>query len=244
MFAELWEKLRLSPRSHQKLHENMRYYVQQATKAQEEERLRIARELHDSTAQSLIAVLHQLESFMSRSKYLKMADSRELWKIAEQIKEVLQEVRQFSRDLRPSILDDLGLIPAVEWLVEGMKEHKIQGRLEVKGEEKRFLPETEIVLFRIIQEALRNVTRHAQGKNAWVSIEFGEEYTRVTIKDDGRGFSLPHSLGELPRFGKLGLIGMQERAELIGGNLDIISHPHQGTVVTVTIPVEGNIQGK
>lgn len=242
MFVKFWEKLKRSDCNNKKINENMRYYVQQATKAQEEERLRIARELHDSTAQSLIAVLHQLESFMDRSKYLKMSDSRALWKIIEELKGVLQEVRQFSRDLRPSILDDLGLIPALEWLTEEIKTHKIQGHLKIEGEEKRFLPEVELALFRIVQEALRNTIKHSKGNNAWVTIKFGEKTTRVTIKDDGQGFSPPRSLGELPRHGKLGLIGMQERARLIGGTLDIYSLPQKGTTITVAIPVDGNVQ--
>lgn len=228
--------------SERRAQENLRHYVQQITRAQEEERLRIARDLHDSTAQSLIAVLHQLDSFLEGRRHLPMSDMRELWSIREQTKSILQEVRHFSRDLRPSILDDLGLLPALEWLIEDIKvTHGIDATLAIDGAQQRFLPEVELGLFRIVQEALRNIVRHAEATRIEVILALDDKETRLTIRDDGKGFVLPGSLGELPRLGKLGLAGMRERAQLLGGTTALVSSPSRGTVVSVTIPVEGNV---
>lgn len=221
------------------MQENLRFYVQQITKVQEEERQRIAREFHDSTIQRLIATLHQLESFLQDKKRLPMSDSRFLWNIQEQIKDAIQEVRYFSRDLRPSILDDLGLLPAIEWLTEELKkERKIETGLTVLGEEQRFSPEANLILFRIVQEALRNVARHAQATKSQVTIKFEDKETEIAIQDNGKGFEPPESLSELPRLGKLGLAGMQERARLIGGKLNILSELGKGTIITIAIPKE------
>ncbi len=223
-----------------RMHENLHFYIHQITRAQEEERLRIARELHDSTAQSLIAVLHQMEKFLNNSQYLNMADSRYLWNITEQIKGTLQEVRHFSRDLRPSILDDLGLLPALEWFMEELRRtHGLETSFNVEGGDLRFLPEVEVSLFRIVQEALRNVVRHAEATKAFVNISFYDSEVVISIRDNGRGFELPKPLGDLPRSGKLGLAGMQERAKLIGGRVEISSILGKGTVVKVTTPTVG-----
>ena len=222
-----------------RLQENLRLYVRQITEAQEEESKRIARELHDSTAQGLIAALHHLESFCRRNPVPCEEDSRFLWSLREELKAILQEIRQFSRDLRPSILDDLGLLPSVEWLVEELKrERQVEATLTVSGPQRRFSPATEVALFRIIQEALRNVTKHSRATRVEVRIEFTEALTIVSISDNGAGFELPRTLSELPRIGKLGLLGMQERAQLIGGSLDIRSGPGEGTTLTITLPAE------
>lgn len=221
------------------MQENLHFYVQQVTRAQEEERKRISRELHDSTAQTLIAMLHELESFSQEKAQLPLRDSRFLWNLRERLKDVLQEIRQFGRDLRPSILDDLGLLPAVEWLTEELKrESNMEVNFTVSGSERRFSPETEVILFRIIQEGLRNIAKHAEATKVNVKIEFRDTETVVTIADNGRGFELPGTIGEFARLGKLGLVGLQERALLLGANLDIQSKPGKGTTLSITIPAE------
>jgi len=220
-----------------RLQENQHFYLRQITKGHEEERLRISRDLHDSTAQNLIAALHQLEEFCQASKELPMAKLRFLWGLHDHLKDSLQKVRRLSRDLRPSIIDDLGLIPAVEWLTEQLKtEHKISASLTVSGEERRFSPEVEVALFRIAQEALRNVAKHAAATSAELSIGFDDTATKLVIADNGKGFELPVSIGEFSRIGKLGIDGMQTRARLVGGTFDIQSEPGRGTTLTVTIP--------
>lgn len=220
-----------------RMEENLRFYLQHITNAQEEERKRISRELHDSTAQTLIAMLHQLEHFLQDKSDLRMDDTRFLWRLHEEVRSVLQEVRQFGRDLRPSILDDLGLNPALEWLASEMeKENGIDTNLQVVGSERRFPAEAELMLFRIIQEALRNVARHSSASQARVTVTFNEQTTEVTVEDNGKGFALPQNLGDLSRLGKLGLTGMQERARLLGGSLKVESELAKGTKVTVKVP--------
>jgi len=111
--------------------------------------------------------------------------------------------------------------------------------VEVKtnGAERRVAPEAELVLFRIVQEALRNVWRHSQATSAELLVEFAESTTKITISDDGKGFASPETIGDLVRDGKLGLTGMQERARLLGGSLTVESEPGKGTTVTIEAPI-------
>ena len=218
--------------------ENLRHYLREITRAQEEERKRIARELHDSTAQTLIALLHQLENLLVDKIKLPAKETEALWDIHERIRDVLQETRRFSRDLRPSIIDDLGLLPALDWVIgEHKSEYCVESSLKVAGSEQRLSQEKELLIFRIVQEALRNTAKHAQASKAEVTIEFQENKITVTISDDGIGFQLPEQLGIMPYTGKLGLAGMQERARLLGGSLKLKSELGKGTTVSVEAPI-------
>lgn len=220
-----------------RMQENQQFYLEQITKAHEEERQRISRDLHDSAAQNLIGVLHQLESFCQTDEFLPMTRLRLLWSFHERLKDSLQEIRQLSRDLRPSILDDLGMLPAIDWLVEQVRnEHKLIASLKVSGERRRFSPEIEVTVFRIVQEALRNIVKHADATKARIVIDFKQTRTIITIEDNGKGFELPVNMGELSRLGKLGVDGMMTRSRLIGGIFDIESSLRGGTTTTVTIP--------
>ena len=221
-----------------KAEENLRYYLQEITKAQEEERKRIARELHDSSAQNLIALLHQLENLLTDKTKLPVKEAKALWGFYEQIRDTLQEVRRFSRDLRPSILDDLGLLPALEWVTEDLKNtYWVEVDLKVLGSERRLFPETELLLFRIVQEALRNIAKHAKATKAEVEIKFDEDKITVTVNDNGKGFEPPENLAALTPTGKLGLAGMQERVQLLGGTVKLESEPGKGTKISVEAPV-------
>lgn len=221
-----------------RMQENLRYYLQEITRAQEEERKRIARELHDSTAQTLIALLHQLENLLGDEAAMPVREAKVLWGLYEQIKDVLREVRRFSRDLRPSILDDLGLLPALEWVTgELQKEYGVNTTLKVTGSERRFSPEAELTLFRIVQEALRNIAKHAQASKAEVNFHFDKRKVRVVITDDGTGFEPPESLGDLLHAGKLGLAGMRERVQLLDGSLKLKSEIGKGTTLVASAPI-------
>ncbi len=218
--------------------DNLRYYLQEITRAQEEERKRIARELHDVTAQTLYALNRQVDNFVRSNTNLPTANAAFLEDLGKQIKEVLQDVQRFGQDLRPPMLDDLGLLAALRWLVSELKEqHGIKADLEVLGTERRFTPETELILFRIVQEAMRNIGRHSRATKAEATIEFGDGRTRVSITDNGVGFRLPGNLEDLSRAGKLGLIGMQERMRLLDGSVRIESKPGKGTTVMAEIPI-------
>ena len=220
-----------------RLEENLRFYLQQVTRAQEEERKRIARELHDDTAQALVVLSRQLDSFIS-SERRPMQDVLSLEKLRGQIDKVLEGVRRFSQDLRPSVLDDLGLLPALEWLASDLTDHfGISIGVAMLGSERRFSPEAELLLFRIAQEALRNVWRHSGASRAWITVEFDDGKTILTIRDNGKGFELPKRVSDLASAGKLGLAGMEERAKLLGGSLTVHSELGKGTTVVVEVPV-------
>ncbi len=219
-----------------RLQENLRFYLQEATRAQEEERKRISRELHDETIQALVVLSRQLDAVGTDKELPEPVRQRleELWK---QTNNVMQGVRRLSQDLRPAALDRLGLLSALEWLAEDASKYSgIATKLNVVGNRRRLPEELELVLFRITQEAMRNVWRHSQATRAEISVEFNENKTRVTVSDNGQGFQLPETIGDLARHGKLGLTGMEERARLAGGDLTIHSTPGKGTTVTVELP--------
>ena len=221
-----------------RMQENLRFYLQQVTRAQEEERKRIARELHDETTQSLVAISHQLENFVSHNKHLSAHDIQLLDNLSEQVKNASHGLRHFSQDLRLPVLDDLGLLPALEWLIGNAKKaYGVKAELRVTGTQRRLSSEAEILIFRIAQEAVNNVGRHAEASYVEVTVEFYEDKIVVTVKDNGKGFELPRMLGELARIGKLGLAGMEERARLLGGNLRVQSEPGKGTTVVTSAPV-------
>ncbi len=218
--------------------ENLRFYLQQVTKAQEEERKHIARELHDVTAQRLVVLSYHLEEFARNDSSSTPEKQLLSAKLREQVKEALREVRGFTRDLRPPVLDDLGLFPALEWLADDLKERfGLEANLRVLGTRRRLSPEAELLLFRIIQEAVTNVRRHAKTSKVDITVEFGTDKTTAIVSDNGIGFNPPKALGDLSRVGKLGLIGMQERAQLLGSSLKITSKPGAGTTVIVEAPI-------
>jgi len=218
------------------MQENLRYYLQQVTRAQEEERKRIARELHDETLQNLIVISRQME---------KITSSEALWEeshevvrdLKKQIETAVQEMRRFSHDLRPSVLDDLGLLPALELLADDLETNGINTTFKVVGVTRRLQPEVEVMLFRIAQEAARNIWRHSEASTAELSIEFTDGLLRISIKDNGKGFKSPHRTGDLASLGKLGLVGMQERVNFLGGVLLLKSEPGNGTQIVVEVRV-------
>jgi len=220
-----------------RMQENLRFYLQQATKAQEGERERISRELHDETTQSLVVLSRQLEALASSGKGLSKDNSLLLEELRQQTNSIMQGVRRLSQDLRPSVLGDLGLRPALEWLISDVAEYsEIATKLNVLGTERRLPEEVELVLFRVTQEALRNVWRHSKATQAEVIVEFDKERIRITVSDNGKGFKLPNTIGDLARDGMLGLAGMQERAQLVNATLTIQSELGRGTSITVEIP--------
>ena len=219
-----------------RVQQNLRFHLQQMVKAQEEERKRIARDLHDDTAQILGSLSREVDNFVRKKTYLLPDEVAFLKYLREQLNHGLQEVHRFSQDLRPSIIDDLGLPPALKSLVNQTKEcNGIDVELKVLGIERRFTPEVELLIFRIVQEALSNIKRHAQASAAWVVIDFAEGKTRVAISDNGQGFELPARTDDLLHSGRLGLAGMQERARLLGGTLEVQSAPGEGTTIIVEI---------
>ena len=209
-------------------------YVSGVITAQEDERKRIARELHDSTSQSLTSLLIGLRA---------MSDACDQYEIQERVEELrsvagraLDDVHSLALQLRPSILDDLGLPEALKrHVADCQKRHKLNIDLIVTGlDDCRLPPEIETALYRITQEALTNVIRHANAQTASVFIERREDKVLAIIDDDGVGFDPVQHSGQ---DGHLGLYGIRERAELLSGHLEIESQPDSGTSLYVEIPL-------
>lgn len=213
--------------------EGLRRYAEAITQSQEEERQRIARDLHDETSQSLLAISRQIELLQAQQ------DGHELRQRLEELlaltRDTLSNVRQISQDLRPLMLEDLGLIPALQALLRN-SDPEMQVHLEVSGEADTLSADQELALFRITQEALNNVRKHAQASEIRVRLKFDREIIRLEIQDNGRGFQLPEAITDLARSGHFGLMGIQERAWAAGGVLSIQTAPGEGTHISVSLP--------
>jgi PAS domain S-box-containing protein len=220
-----------------RMQENLRYYINQVTRVQEDERKRIARELHDDTCQSLYAISRQMDNYLRDNKSITDHNAVFLQEVLRQITEVLGGVRRFSQDLRPSVLDDLGLLPALHWLVhETERTYGLSGSLVITGDIRRFTPEAEVSLFRVVQEGLNNAGKHARAGKISVELDFKYDTATIIIKDDGQGFDPPSAISDLTRNGKLGLAGMEERVLLLGGQIIIKSELGRGTEIKVKVP--------
>ncbi|MBA7693127.1 hypothetical protein ES703_101703 [subsurface metagenome] len=221
-----------------RMQDSLRYYLSQITKAQEEERKRIARDLHDDASQVLYALSRQVDNFTRDNTDLTANTASFLKDLRQRLNNTLEGIRRFTQELRPPMLDDLGLLATLRWQVgEFERRSGVKASLLAVGDERRFSAEAELLTFRIVQEALRNVERHAQASEVEIEIKFGAGKTIISVIDNGKGFDLEGSLADLPRAGKLGLAGMEERAHLLSGNMKIVSKPGKGTRVTIELPV-------
>jgi len=202
----------------------------------EEERMRIARDMHDGPAQSMANLVLQaeiLERLLDRNPKQLVT---ELAEFKNSVRNALEETRQLIFDLRPMTLDDLGLVPTLrKFIKEYGDRYGLATRFNVVGQERRLPGNTEGVLFRIIQEALTNVHKHARAKMAEVTMNLQPSRVSVTIKDDGQGFDVARTEANLHKNKNLGLLSMRERAELEKGTLEIRSQPGRGTEVKVEI---------
>jgi len=201
------------------LQENSRFYVQLITKAQEEERKRIARELHDDVSSSLLLLIQHLDTLIpSSGSRQSQALKEEVETLRSRAVEALGQLRRCAQDLRPRILDDLGLVAALEWMTEDMgKNYGVMAHVEVTGTERGLPVAVQILLFRIAQEALSNIRRHAEASKVTVKLGFGDDSITMTVSDNGKGFEVPERIGDLLNAGSLGIMGMSERAQLLGG---------------------------
>lgn len=205
--------------------------------AQEAERKRIARELHDATGQSLTAIglgLRGTEVLITENPAQAVAHIQQLRQYGVN---ALEELRRIIANLRPSQLDDLGLDAALQWYVKQFQEqHDISVRLEIEYTEASLPPDSETTIFRIVQEALTNVAKHANAASAVVRLVEDETQVELIVVDDGVGFSLTQELQDSGQQWRWGLLGIQERAQLLGGSCRIKSSPGHGTRVQIVIP--------
>jgi two-component system sensor histidine kinase UhpB len=210
--------------------------VNSVIEAQEDERKRIARELHDDTSQVLFAQLLRVSA-------MKMSENPEIREMAEQLETMLAEsmeaVRRLGLELRPPSLDDLGLVEATGALVQRMAARSgIEIGFVASGLRERLDPAVELVLYRVAQEALTNMWKHAKATSASVSIRRQNGSVELIIDDNGRGFDVGvDNISDGKGLG-LGLFGMQERVELVNGNLEVIGNMNPGTRVRARIPLE------
>lgn len=214
----------------------MQAYISALTDAQEAERGRLARELHDDTVQRLIALgqgVERVERALDRDGE---AARERLRALRGEITAAVQALRTVIGDLRPPALEELGLLPAVELLLRRGGDEAPAAIVEIDGEERRMGPQSELALFRIVQEAWTNVRRHAGAQHVWLVFRYGHDALELEFRDDGRGFDPQAPEGERRGWG---LLGMRERAEQRGGSLEIDSAEGRVTRLTVRMPYPG-----
>ncbi len=229
--AKLHQEVRLQDMSRGEL-------LQEIFSIQEEERKRIARELHDDTSQAVVSLTTSLEAVVTMLPDNIREATVRLKKAQEQLTVILDGLHRLMYELRPSMLDDLGLVAAIRWLTENSsKRANINIQFKKTGREKRLSPQIENTLFRVVQEALTNIIKHSRCKNASVSLQYKSDSIEAIIADDGRGFDVNEAISSKQRPRGLGLIGMRERVELIKGSLNIDSYPNRkGTEISIKIP--------
>ncbi|NNN09695.1 MAG: PAS domain-containing protein [Acidimicrobiaceae bacterium] len=213
-----------------------RQFAQLVVQAEEDQRRRLSRELHDEPLQLFLHLARRLE-LLSHSDGVSPTVAASLEETRNQALEAAARLRTLARDLRPPALDQLGLIPALSSLVADVDDDGPSSHLSVHGTATRLAPEIELGAFRIVQESLRNAVRHANAQHLDVSVSFETNYLALRINDDGVGFdpSIPSTLKGPSE--SLGLVGMRERARLLGGVINVYSSPQHGTEVTATLPL-------
>lgn len=223
-----------------KLAEKMRQerkYLSQIIETQENERRRISRELHDEIGQALTAIKFNLDMLEKELPKDLPALTERLEETKSLSRQTLAAMRQLSLDLRPTMLDDLGLVPTLRWYIQNFSNRmNIPSRFEAIGFDGKLPAPIETALYRIIQEALSNIAKHAEADRVEISLEKRDSTLYASVIDDGKGFDLERVLHpESPERG-FGIIGMQERVSLLGGRLDIHSKPGAGTYIRIELP--------
>jgi signal transduction histidine kinase len=210
-------------------------YARKVLAAREEEQRRIGRELHDGPLQSLVLLWRKLDAIEDRGPVDRPSVAHDARELAEA---TADELRRISRALRPSVLDDLGLAAAIKSEATALARRAgIAVRFVHSGEEARLPTEIELALLRVAQEALHNVERHAAAAKVLVRLAFERDQVRLVVRDDGHGLDSLPSVSDLLDAGKLGLVGMQERVRLVGGQVNVRTRAGEGTTVEVSVPV-------
>jgi signal transduction histidine kinase len=218
--------------------QSLRHYVSKVISIQEEERRRLARDLHDETIQDLTALDHKVQLLARSLRGARTGKSDGLETIHRDAREAIQRVRRLSHALRPGYLEDLGLVAALEALVsEAGSKAEIPLSLRVIGTVRPLPPNVDLTLYRVVQESLTNVVRHAQARHAWVELRFARSEVKLAVRDDGIGFTSPHEPSDLTQAGHFGLVGMSERAESAGGSFEVHTAPGKGTRLILKIPL-------
>ena len=214
--------------------EGLHDYIGAITAAQEEERNRLARELHDDTIQAVIALKQRVQ--LAQKSVKDQAGRHSLEELESLAEQTIENLRRLTRALRPIYLEDLGLVPALEMLVSEISQNNsVIVEFQKTGQERRLSHETELALYRIAQEALSNIVKHSNASRAELRIDFDEAQIRIEITDNGIGFDVPKSPTDFAQNGHFGLLGIRERADLIGARLEVESSTGKGTRLTVRL---------
>jgi len=213
--------------------QNLKTYIGAITAGVENERRSIARELHDDTIQALIALNQKIQMIVMNTSETQQNAIKDLQTLVQQS---ITNLRRIIRGLRPIYLEDLGLVASLEMLVSEMEQtSNIKIIFNSKGNERRLDPQSEMSLYRISQEALNNVTQHANAEHAWVDLEFSDNHLFLQIRDDGCGFIVPDNSAEFPKRGHFGLLGLKERSDLIKADFRIKSSLGAGTTISIRL---------
>ena len=252
------EKVRAIARENERLFEQLisgerryRSLAKAVWRVQEEERRRIARDLHDGIGQTLTALKNHLQriQLVPARRGDGAVDADALDEALSLATQALEETRELSRLLRPPVLDDLGLEPALRWLARTVGE---RGGIEIETElhagdgsepATRFDPEVETLVFRVVQEGLTNALKHSGAQRARVALRRSADRLEVEVSDDGRGFDPERALAAGEHDATLGLRGMRDRAELFGGRLEVESSARAGARIRVILPLNGGAPG-
>ena len=221
----------------QTANQSLHNYIGAITAGIENERRSLARELHDETIQSLIALNQHIQLAAMNAPDTQQPNYQLLGKM---VQETIGNLRRMIRGLRPIYLEDLGLAASLEMLCQETSQlSQIPVNFNLQGQERRLDTQKEMALYRMVQEALSNVARHSQAHQAAVWVKYGEQSLHITVEDDGKGFLLPVDSTTLTVQSHFGLLSLRERAELIGANLLIRSQPGKGTVISMEVSYDG-----
>ncbi|MBM4431223.1 MAG: sensor histidine kinase, partial [Chloroflexi bacterium] len=217
---------------------SMRHYIEGMTEAQESERARLSRELHDEVVQDMVGVFQRLQLAQRNLERgeTPRADA-DIHAALELCQTALDDLRRTVRALRPVYLEDLGFVPALEALLREAREAGIAAELNVSGEPRRLPADLELAAFRVAQEALANAVRHSGAQRIDMQLSFAADELQLVVSDDGKGFAAGDSLDALSQEGHFGLVGMRERTLLARGRLQVNSQPGQGTRVHASFPL-------
>jgi signal transduction histidine kinase len=214
--------------------EGLHDYIGAITSAQEEERTRLARELHDDTIQAVIALKQRVQ--LAQKSVKDQSGRQSLMELETLAEQTVENLRRLTRALRPIYLEDLGLVTALEMLArETSQNNQLVVDFQKNGQERRLSREVELSLYRIAQEALNNVVKHSKATHADLKIAFDASEINMEVIDNGIGFIMPKSPTELAPSGHFGLLGVHERADLIGAGLEIESALGKGTKLKVRL---------
>lgn len=221
--------------------ENMlRFLSNRLFEAQEQERSRLSKELHDQLGHDLVVLKSRMRSIMRKADNCTAPIPEDFNSTIEHIDRIIEDVRRISRDLKPSVLEDLGLFAAIQWLVENFQKQNSDKTviLEMEDIDHLFEREAQINLYRILQESLTNISKHSGADNIAVEVKKDRGHIMFSVRDDGKGFDIKRVMNRKFNEKGVGLTAMKERMHMLDGSLEVESLPGKGTTITFSVPIE------